>query len=47
MSQDEENYRRAIFNQNTLKIQNHNANKSNSYSLGVTFFTDYIEEEFV
>jgi C1A family cysteine protease len=42
----EEQYRKAIFLKNLIKIQKHNANASNTWEMGVNQFTDLSEVEF-
>jgi C1A family cysteine protease len=42
----EEQYRKAIFLKNLVKMQKHNADKSNTWEMGVNQFTDLSEAEF-
>jgi uroporphyrinogen-III decarboxylase len=39
----EEQYRRTIFLRNLVKIEEHNANPSNTYTQGVNQFTDLLD----
>jgi len=42
----EEQYRKNIFLRNLIKIQQHNANPANTYTMGVNQFTDLTQAEF-
>jgi C1A family cysteine protease len=42
----EEQYRKTIFLRNMVKIEEHNANPSNTYTQGINQFTDLLDEEF-
>jgi len=42
----EEAYRRTIFLRNLIRIEEHNANPSNTYTQGINQFTDLMDEEF-
>ena len=42
----EEQYRKNIFLRNLIKIQEHNANPKNTYTVGVNQFTDLTQAEF-
>ena len=46
-SADEDEYRRSVFKTNLNKIQEHNADGSHTYELGITQFADMTTEEFV
>ena len=46
-SKAEEHYRKAIFSENMDWIEVHNTDEELGYRLGVTFFTDLTQEEFV
>lgn len=43
----EETFRMTIFQENMKKIEEHNADKSQTYEMGVNQFTDMTQEEFV
>lgn len=40
----EEQYRKTIFLKNLIKIEEHNSNKANTYTIGVTQFADLTQE---
>jgi C1A family cysteine protease len=42
----EEEYRKTIFLRNLVKIAEHNANKANTYEIGINQFTDLTNAEF-
>ena len=42
----EEQYRKAVFLRNYIKIQEHNANPASTWQMGVTQFADLTEAEF-
>merc|ERR1739845_323445 len=46
ISAEEEAYRRAIFNVNEKIINEHNADKTQTYTKGINQFTDLTQEEF-
>ena len=46
MREGEEQYRKSIFLRNLVKINEHNANPSNTYTMGVNQFTDLTDAEF-
>jgi cathepsin L len=46
MREGEEQYRKNIFIRNLVKINEHNANPSNTYTMGVNQFTDLTQAEF-
>ena len=46
MKEGEEQYRKNIFLRNLIKIEEHNANPKNTYTLGVNQFTDLTQAEF-
>jgi hypothetical protein len=46
-NQFEEEYRKSIFLKNVIKIEEHNANKDNTYVQGINQFTDLTQEEFI
>lgn len=46
MREGEEQYRKNIFLRNIVKINEHNANPSNTYTMGVNQFTDLTQAEF-
>lgn len=44
---NEKSYRFSIFAENLAKIEKHNADKTQTYTLGVTQFADMTSEEFI
>lgn len=46
MAADEEAYRRIIFEKNIAEIEKHNADKSQTYKMGINQFSIYTTEEF-
>jgi cathepsin L len=47
MREGEEQYRKTIFLRNLVKINEHNAISTNTYTMGVNQFTDLTQAEFV
>ena len=41
-----ESFRRLIFEKNTLKMEKHNADNSQTYKMGINQFTIYTDDEF-
>jgi len=46
LKEGEEEYRKAIFLRNLVKIEEHNANPKNTHTLGINQFTDLTDAEF-
>jgi cathepsin L len=46
LKEGEEEYRKAIFLRNLIKIEEHNANPKNTHTLGINQFTDLTDAEF-
>jgi len=46
LKEGESEYRKAIFLRNLAKIEEHNANTKNTYTLGINQFTDLTDAEF-
>jgi uncharacterized protein (DUF2225 family) len=46
LKEGEEEYRKAIFLRNLVKIEEHNANPKNTHTTGVNQFTDLTDAEF-
>lgn len=46
MREGEEQYRKTIFLRNIVKINEHNAVSTNTYTMGVNQFTDLTQAEF-
>jgi len=45
-SREEESYRLGVFMDNIVKIEAHNADKTQTYKMGINKFTDMTQEEF-